>query len=104
MRSHEWIDQRSLALHEAVAVKLEVQPRLLAVARGNLERWLATSPSPVLKEWQNLLDDLPLPELLALLLSPSEEARRLRQSSPFAGLLTPAERQAIFDRYESSVA
>jgi hypothetical protein len=104
MRTHEWIDQRSLALHQAVAARLEEQPQLLAVARANLQRWLAASPVAALREWQGLLDTLPLQELLALLRSSGEHAARLRQSSPFAGLLTPAERQAILNRYESSGA
>lgn len=101
MRSHEWIDQRSLALHAAVAAKLEARPQLLDVARANLQRWLASGPVAALREWQELLDRTPLPQLLALLRSPDEAAARLRQSSPFAGLLTPAERQAILDQYES---
>jgi hypothetical protein len=104
MRSHEWIDERSLALHEAVAAKLEAQPQLLEVARANLKRWLAVRPAPALCEWQRLLDALPFPQLLQLLRSPDDEATRLRQSSPFAGILTPAERQAILYRYESSCA
>jgi hypothetical protein len=104
MRSHEWIDQRSLALHEAVAARLEAQPQLLEVARANLKRWLAARPAAALREWQRLLDSLPLPQLIQLLRSPEEEAARLRQSSPFAGILTPAERQAILARYESSRA
>jgi hypothetical protein len=104
MRTHEWIDQRSLALHAAVAARLEAQPQLLEVARANLRRWLATSPAAALHEWERLLDTLPLAELLALLRSPGEHAARLRQSSPFAGLLTPAERQTILNRYESSGA
>ena len=104
MRSHEWIDQRSLALHEAVAARLEAQPQLLEVARANLRRWLAARPAAVLREWQRLLDSLPLPQLVQLLRSPEEEAVRLRQSSPFAGILSPAERQAILARYESSLA
>lgn len=102
MRTHEWIDQRSLALHQAVATKLEAQPDLLEVARANLERWLANSSAATLQEWRRLLNSLPLPELLALLRSSGEQAARLRQSSPFAGLLSPTERQAILDRYESS--
>lgn len=101
MRSHEWIDQRSLALHEAVAAKLEAEPRLLGVARANLQRWLAARPAAALREWQDLLDRTSLPGLLALLRSPDEHAARLRQSSPFAGLLTPVERQAILNQYES---
>ena len=104
MRSHEWIDQRSLALHEAVAVKLEAQPQLLDIARANLQRWLAARPALPLRQWQRLLDTLSLRQLLDLLRSTSQEAVRLRQSSPFAGLLTPAERQAILSRYESSRA
>lgn len=101
MRSHEWIDQRSLALHEAVAAKLEARPELLDVARANLQRWLAASPVAALREWQEFLDRTSLPDLLALLRSPDEQAARLRQSSPFAGLLSPKERRAILDDYES---
>ncbi|MEW5983183.1 MAG: hypothetical protein AB1806_12560 [Acidobacteriota bacterium] len=100
MRSHEWIDRRSLALHEAVAAKLEADPRLLGVARDNLRRWLASSPAAVLYEWQRLLESMPLPGLLNLLRSATDEAARLRQSSPFAGVLTQAERQAILSCYE----
>jgi hypothetical protein len=100
VRSHQWIDQRSLALHEAVAHKLEAQPELLDVARANLRRWRNTNPAPALQEWQELLDRLPLPQLLAMLRSPSEAAARLRQSSPFAGLLAPEERQAILNRHD----
>ena len=101
MRAHEWIDRRSLALHEAVAAKLEAQPQLLEVARANLQRWLSTNPAAALREWWRLLETTPLPDLLALLRSPSDDAARLRQSSPFAGLLTPQERQAILNDYES---
>ena len=101
MRGHEWIDRRSLALHEAVAAKLEAEPQLLDVARLNLQRWLRTSSTAALREWSRLLDTTPLPDLLVLLRSPGEEAARLRQSNPFAGLLTPLERQAILNDYES---
>lgn len=101
VRSHQWIDQRSLALHEAVAAKLEADPTLLDVARANLQRWLSTTPAPALLEWRQLLDVTQLPQLLTLLRSPDDAAARLRQSSPFAGLLTPEERRVIFDHYGS---
>jgi hypothetical protein len=101
VRAHEWIDRRSLALHEAVAARLEARPDLLEVARLNLRRWLRVNPAPALRERSDLLDTTPLPELLALLRSDSDEAARLRQSSPFAGVLTPQERQAILNEYES---
>jgi hypothetical protein len=101
VRSHEWIDRRSLALHEAVAAKLEAQPQLIDIARRNLERWLTVNPAAALVEWRRILDSAPLPDVLALLRSSSEEAVRLRQSSPFAGLLTPEERGRIMASYES---
>ena len=101
MRAHEWIDRRSLALHDAVAAKLEAHPELLDVARANLRRWLRVNPAEALQEWARLLDATPLPALTALLRSADEGATRLRQSSPFAGLLTPQKRQAILHEYES---
>jgi hypothetical protein len=101
VRAHEGIDRRSLARHEAVAAKLEAQPQLLEVARANLQRWLNTNPAAALREWWQLLETTPLSELLVLLRSTGDRAARLRQSSPFAGLLTPQERQAILNDYES---
>jgi predicted NAD/FAD-dependent oxidoreductase len=101
VRAHEWIDRRSLARHEAVAAKLEAQPQLLEVARANLQRWLSTNSTAALREWRQLLETTPFPELLVLLRSNGDEAARLRQSSPFAGLLTPVERQSILNDYES---
>ena len=100
MRSHEWIDRRSRALHDAVAARIEASPQLLDVARANLTRWLRTNPAPALLEWQHVLAVTPLPELLELLRSDGERAARLRQSSPFAGVLTLQERQSVLDRHD----
>ena len=100
-RAHEWVDRRSLALHDAVAAKLEAQPELLDVARANLQRWLRLNPAPALHEWARLLDSLSVPALVGLLRSADERATRLRQSSPFAGFLSAQERQAILNDYES---
>ena len=101
VRSHRWIDQRSLALLEAVAAKLKAHPQLPDVARQDLERWLQQNPATALRDWRRILDSTPLADVVALLRSSSEEATRLRQSSPFAGLLTTEERRAIMGVYES---
>lgn len=100
VRSHEWIDRQSLALHEAVARKIEASPELLDIARANLSRWLSANPSRALLEWQHVLEHSSLPQLLQLLRSASENAARLRQSSPFAGLLTREEREAILRHHD----
>jgi hypothetical protein len=36
------------------------------------------------------------PEIRSVLLDESEEGKRLRQNSPFCGILTPVERWAIY--------
>ncbi len=101
--------QRSLAFDRLTATKLAENPALLDRARASLRRWMATaSPRvrPALLEWQQLLDG-PSAELMAALTGTDERATRLRQSSPFAGLLSVAERTAIireFQRRESTAA
>ncbi len=104
MRSHEWIDQRSLALDEAVARKLREQPALLDRARATLNRWLQQrqpNVPQVLIEWREILSAWPFERILTLLTRSDEDARRLRQSSPFCGILSPEERLSILKTYET---
>ena len=109
MKDHRLIDERSLAFGRAVAAKIAADPALVDLARANLTRWLETvSPRtrPALLEWRAILDGPP-DQLLTLLRSSEERAVRLRQSSPFAGALSTAERTAIlteFQRREATAA
>ena len=97
---HTRLDARSLALHRRVAAKLADTPALLDIARDNLRRWQAegSSSSLALAEWQSILEK-PLEDIIGVLTDPSEDATRLRQSSPFAGVLTEAERLFIYESY-----
>jgi hypothetical protein len=103
-RTHEWIDRRSLALDRAISQKLRAQPELFQRAKTTLDRWIQqrqpTIP-PILLEWREILERWPLEEVLELLTSSDERPRRLRQSSPFCGILSPTERLAVFKEYES---
>jgi len=84
-------------MHCLIARKISRNPRLLEVARGNLERWIRAhgrDPPVVYLEWQRILSR-PWTEIAALLTELSENATRLRQSSPFPGILTEAERRRI---------
>ncbi len=103
MRTHEWIDQRSLAMDRLVANRLRRRPDLVNRARTVLDRWTARTDRPlaVWDEWRTILDTYSLDRLLDLLESDSEEARRLRQSSPFCGILTPEERLRVLKDYET---
>jgi hypothetical protein len=101
-RDHAWIDERSRALHARIAEKLRERPSLLSVAGENLDRWeRLRGRDHASDEWRTLLTGTPLPALLRLLTEDGEEANRLRQSSPFAGILTADERLAVFAHYET---
>lgn len=96
--SHRLHDARSLAMHTVIAQKIDRNPALLQVAHNNLRRWTEQRGSlpPALEEWRALLAS-PWPRIAALLCEQSERAIRLRQSTPFAGVLTPTERRRIHD-------
>jgi hypothetical protein len=99
---HGRLDERSLAMHELVAQKVQAVPALLDKARENIRRWRETSrtPSRALAEWEQILSS-PADQVTAFLVERSEKAARLRQSSPFCGILTEAERQAIYESYST---
>jgi len=101
--SHRLAEARSLAMHAAMAQKIEREPTLLDIPRENMERWRARwsdKPPPWWREWRALLQR-PWPEIAALITEPSENAARLRQSTPFAGILTDAERARIYEAFGS---
>jgi hypothetical protein len=93
--THESIDAISLEMGRRVAARLLQQPDLLRVAHENLDRWsrLNADAASLLRcyaEWREILSR-PLEEICALLNSDTEESRRLRQNSPFAGILSARE-------------
>jgi len=98
LRDHRLLDQRSLALHQAVSETIQRDPSAIERALRNLARWEATAPGPWIGEWRSLLLGSRV-ELLALLVERSERADRLRQSSPFAGVLSPLERRRIYESF-----
>lgn len=97
---HRRIDERSLAMHRAIAEKLGADSALIEIARDNLDRWSRQNSrsQPYFDAWKKLLDQ-PLEVLLAALVDESERMTALRQASPFAGLLSPQERWAIYARF-----
>ena len=87
-------DRRSLALHGRVLDHLLRDPEgVRARARRNLAVIRGANPNagPWLDEWAHLLQG-PIHELASALIATDEHARALRQSSPFAGVLTQEER------------
>jgi len=96
---HKRIEERSLRLHKKIARRLHEDPQLLQIAKGNLIRWIARDgETPVGREWSEILKG-PLSQVLRVLLSPDERGARLRQSSPFRGILSPKERWKIYESF-----
>jgi hypothetical protein len=101
--SHRLLEARSLAMHAVIARKIERDPRLLAIASRNVERWNSRwkENAPAwLQEWQQLLKQ-PWQSIAALITAPDENSARLRQSSPFAGILTNQERWRIYEAFRA---
>lgn len=100
---HRVIEARSLAMHCLIAQKIGSDPRLLDVARRNLAAWSARygdNPPRALEEWRAILSR-PWPEIAALITDGGEAATRLRQSSPFAGVLTQSERRRLYEAFRA---
>jgi hypothetical protein len=101
---HTILEARSLAMHCLIARKIARDPRLLEIARRNLRQWkrsrAATERPRYLDEWERVLRH-PWPSIAAFITSTSEEATRLRQSSPFAGVLDPLERRRVYEAFRA---
>ena len=101
--SHRVLDARSLALHCLIAQKIMADPSLIDIARRNLAAWRSKADGAeprYLAEWQRILGR-PWPQVAALITEQSENATRLRQSSPFAGVLSMVERRRIYDAFRA---
>jgi hypothetical protein len=105
--SHARIDRINAAQDRLIARKLRRNPRLVSIARRNLARWMnrdGKEVRPVFREWERILTRLDSEELARFLISDTAMCRRLRQSSPFAGVLSKAERRAISLKHEKTRA
>jgi hypothetical protein len=105
---HSITDQVSLELARRIAERLRRRPEVLDFARANLLRWSQQKNSaPSLlrcyAEWQQILSR-PVEEICTLLCSESDNAQRLRQNSPFAGVLTPTEVWEVKSRFRHAPA
>jgi hypothetical protein len=92
-----FIDLFNLMLHRAVAEKLRQDAKgVLQIARNNLNRWLDKNKNSALLEWQKIFETHTTGEIIRIITQDTDEGQRLRSSSPFAGVLTEAEREKIW--------
>ena len=103
--THEFLDQRSLAMHREIAGMIRHEPELLGRAKETLSRWIRQAqphPPGAFLEWQLIMNANSLEEILAIIERDDEEAKRLRQSSPFCGILADERRLEILEAYEAA--
>ncbi len=102
MQCHEAIDRRSLEMDREIARLLGEHPEFVDKARSTLKRWLNTADPavrPVFEEWEEILG-LSLDKIQDVLRGEDEQSHRLRQSSPFCGILPRSERTRILMDYD----
>ncbi|MCF7972253.1 MAG: hypothetical protein K9N55_00400 [Phycisphaerae bacterium] len=102
MKTHEQIDQRSLLMAKKIVAKIDKDPERngLNKARGVCQRWASHRAEPVTKEWGAILTQS-WETIRQILLEDSDNSRRLRQSSPFCGILSPQERWNLYKAFDS---
>ena len=106
MNWHQVIDERSYEMDQVVAAVLRREPAKLGLVVAWIEQRLADPEYSIhskeaLCEWLDLIRARGLPGVLEKLADRSEDAYRMRHSSPFAVIMPQDERQRILRRYEA---
>jgi Helix-turn-helix domain len=93
-RGHRMAELQALAYHRVVADRLS--EHLIENARRRLKRLRAESRIDPrwAEEWERILA-MPLPKVAKAISADTPRARELRQTSPFAGVLTEQERKRL---------
>ena len=100
---HAIIDEINAHQDRIIASRLRRDRRVLEIARGNLQGWMrrdGRKPRAIFSEWHLILNRLTRAEIATFLTSETSMCRRLRQSSPFAGVLSDTELAAIRNAHE----
>lgn len=86
---HAQIDSENRERDRRLAALIRRNPDVLALARRNLKNWAARwgGLTPAWEEWEQLLRMLSPAQIADFLESTTPKANRLRQSSPFPGVL-----------------
>ena len=92
---HAYYDERSLAYHWLIALKIRANPELLESGKKTLERWKVVSPNKSTdEEWTELFDRGVEPTIAAIT-ADDDEGQRIRSSSPLLCILSRAEIDAM---------
>lgn len=103
MRTHQEIDERSLEMAKLIVQKIDDDPTHngLQRARNTCQEWLSTEGmSSDVRIWDEILKG-DWSKVREVLLDQTEYGKRLRQSSPFVGIISQEERRIIYKKYSN---
>ena len=104
--SHQMVDAWDLAMCKLIAKKIRKDPSLMEVPRRNLQHWKEKygGLERAHREWETILNENSIEQVLEILTQDNDEGQRLRQSDPFAGILTDEERMRLYYEYDAIAA
>lgn len=81
----------------AIVARIDADPERVGLTRAKdlCRRWHREREALAHREWLDILEQ-PWSQVRKVLLDESEMGRRLRQSTPFCGILTPRERWTFY--------
>ncbi len=89
-------DRRSRLIHSYIAEMIRKKPDLFHIAKARIEKLIANNPpqnpQDAVYEWHYILDHWSLDDVLNFIVSDTEKADQLRQSTPFVGYFDNSER------------
>ena len=97
MDPHRRAERRSVAYHRAIAERLASEPAIVERARARVRTWQRTGQvhPGYTAVWAHVLA-LSLDEIRAALVAETDTMIAARQSTPFAGALSPRERWTLW--------
>lgn len=102
---HSLRDREALELGKLIALKITRDPLTLSRAIDFISRRMenaSAGEARELREWKELIQTMSAHQLARFLTDSGERATRLRQSLPFAGIVSQEERAVIRSRLRSS--
>lgn len=104
MRTHQEIDARSLELHRLYAQRIRENPELFSVVQDNIAfllRRVVPGGRGYILEWEKAAEE-GIDACLRLAVADTERAATLRQSSPFAGVISQEERLKFLRHWKAT--
>ena len=100
-------DRRSRLIHSYIAEMIRKKPDLFHIAKARIEKLIANNspqnPQDAVYEWHNILDHWSLDDVLNFIVSDTEKADQLRQSTPFVGYIDNEERWKLHKAFWANV-